>query len=91
MNNVCLFCNVKSVLCILVVSTLFCYLVFQKCSGMVPEGTVLAVGFYYCFKSTSNVIRLSKIPCTHKQTLCPASGKVTEIMIPYSEIAFEAT
>lgn len=56
-----------------------------------PEGTVLAAGFYYCFKSTSNVIRLSKIPCLHKQTLCPGSGKVTEGMILYSEIAFEAT
>ena len=58
---------------------------------MVPEGTDLAAGFYYCFKSISNVIRLFKIPCLPKKSLCPGSGKMAKRSVPYSEIAFEAT
>jgi len=56
-----------------------------------PEGTDLAAGFYYSFKSISNLIRLFKIPCLHKKGLCPHSGKIAERSILYNEIAFEAT
>lgn len=53
---------------------------------MVPEGTDLAVGFYNCFKSISNVIKLFKIPFLHRRS----SGEMAERSISYSEIAFEA-